>query len=121
MTGKIVEALSAESHKKLVPAYYEVSLKTKYSRDEESVRMLDLIFEGVVYDFGLLYAIPTFDIYQTILLNESDPNTLASQIEKNQAKAEKALQKILDLYDEIDWTCGNMDKSNDKKTSNKNI
>jgi hypothetical protein len=102
MTGKIIEALSAESYKQLVPAYYEVALKTKYSRDEESVRMLDLIFEGVVYDFGLLYAIPTFDIYQTILCNTQDPSTFASQIEKNQVKAENALQKILDLYDAID-------------------
>jgi len=102
MTGKIVEALAAESHKTLVPAYYEVALKTKYSRDEESVRMLDLIFEGVVYDFGLLYAIPTFDIYQTILLAGKDSSTFASTIEKNQAKAEKKLQDILDLYDSID-------------------
>ncbi|MCL2098935.1 MAG: hypothetical protein FWH24_00680 [Oscillospiraceae bacterium] len=102
MSGAVIEVLSAESHKKLVPAYYEVSLKTKYSRDEESVRMLDLIFEGVVYDFGLLYAIQTFDIYQTILCNEADPGTFASQIERNQARAETALQRVLDLYDEID-------------------
>ena len=102
MTGKIVEALAAESYKQLVPAYYEVALKTKYSRDEESVRMLDLIFDGVVYDFGLLYAIPTFDIYQTLLCNAKDGSTFASTIEKNQAKAEKKLQDILDLYDSID-------------------
>ena len=102
MTGKIVEALAAESDKTLVPAYYEVALKTKYSRDEESVRMLDLIFDGVVYDFGLLYAIPTFDIYQTLLLAGKGGDTFASTVEKNQAKAEKKLQDILDLYDEIE-------------------
>jgi hypothetical protein len=102
MTGKIVEALAAESHKQLVPAYYEVALKTKYSRDEESVRMLDLIFEGVVYDFGLLYAIPTFDIYQTLLCNAKDASTFASEVEKNRVKAEKKLQDILDLYDTIE-------------------
>jgi hypothetical protein len=102
MTGKIIETLSAESHKQLVPAYYEVALKIKYSRDEESVRMLDLIFEGVVYDFGLLYNIPTFDIYQEILVNERDPGTFASLVERTQPRAETALQRILDLYDEID-------------------
>ena len=102
MTGKIVEALAAESRKTLVPAYYEVSLKTKYSRDEESVRMLDLIFDGVVYDFGLLYAVPTFDIYQTLLLDGKDGSTFASTIEKNQARAEKKLQSVLDLYANIE-------------------
>ena len=102
MTGKITEALASESRKQLVPAYYEVALKTKYSRDEESVKMLDLIFEGVVYDFGLLYALPTFDVYQTLLLEGKDGSTFASFIEKNQPKAEKKLQDILDLYDIIE-------------------
>jgi len=102
MTGKIVEALAAESHKHLVPAYYEVALKTKYSRDEESVRMLDLIFDGVVYDFGLLYAIPSFDIYQTLLCAGKGADTFASEVEKASTRAEKKLQDILDLYDEID-------------------
>ena len=100
-TGKIIEALCAESYKQLVPAYYEVALKTKYSRDEESVRMLDLISAGVVYDFGLLYNIPTFDAYQSLLLDKKDPSTFASFIEKNQPKAETKLQKILDLYASI--------------------
>ncbi|MCL2097123.1 MAG: extracellular solute-binding protein [Oscillospiraceae bacterium] len=102
MTGSVIEALSAESHKQLVPAYYEVALKIKYSRDEESVRMLDLIFDGVVYDFALLYNINTFDIYQTILRDERDPNTFASQIERDQPRAESALERILDLYAGID-------------------
>ncbi|MCL2774694.1 MAG: hypothetical protein FWD71_15305 [Oscillospiraceae bacterium] len=100
-TGKIIEALCAESYKQLVPAYYEVSLKTKYSRDDESVKMLDLISAGVVYDFGLLYDIPTFDVYQTLLVDAKTPDTFASYIEKNQPKAEKKLQDILDLYDSI--------------------
>jgi len=102
MTGKIVEALAAESYKQLVPAYYEVALKTKYSRDEESVRMLDLIFEGVVYDFGLLYALPTFDIYQALLSAGKSGETFASEIEKQRVRAEKKLQDILDLYDSIE-------------------
>ena len=102
MTGKIVEALSAESRRQLVPAYYEVALKTKYSRDEESVQMLDLIFDGVVYDFGLLYAIPTFDIYQTFLSGNRDPGTFTSYIESNEDKAKAKLQDVIDLYESID-------------------
>lgn len=101
MTGKIVEALSAQSRKLLVPAYYEVALKIKYSRDEESVQMLDLIFDGVVYDFGLLYNVPMFDIYQTFLLAKKDPSTFTSYIEANQEKTKKKLDAILELYGRI--------------------
>jgi len=102
MTGKIIEALCAESRKQLVPAYYEVALKTKYSRDEESVQMLDLIFEGVVYDFGLIYNLPMFDIYQTFLSSRRDPSTFTSYIESNEERAKAKLQEILAMYENID-------------------
>ncbi|MGM9625147.1 MAG: hypothetical protein ACI3XM_05510, partial [Eubacteriales bacterium] len=54
-TGIIIEALSAESLYTLTPAYYEVTLKTKLSRDEESAEMLDIIFENRVFDIGAMY------------------------------------------------------------------
>ena len=54
-TGIIIEALSAESMYTLTPAYYDVSLKTKYVRDSESSDMLDIIFANRVFDLGLVY------------------------------------------------------------------
>ncbi|MBQ7932782.1 MAG: hypothetical protein IJ334_17465 [Clostridia bacterium] len=54
-TGIIIEALSAESMYTLTPAYYDITLKTKLSRDEESAAMLDLIFENRVFDIGAMY------------------------------------------------------------------
>ena len=55
MVSIIVEALNCESYKQVVPAYYEISLKNRYSRDEESSRMLDLLMECRVFDFGFLH------------------------------------------------------------------
>lgn len=46
----VMEALNSESYKLLIPAYYETAVKTKYTYDEESAEMLDLIFSNVVYD-----------------------------------------------------------------------
>ena len=37
MAGAVLEAMSSESSKTVVPSYYEVALKSKYSRDSESV------------------------------------------------------------------------------------
>ncbi len=53
-TGAITEALCAYSAKDVIPAFYEVSLKTKYSRDEESEEMMDLIKDSIIYDVGYL-------------------------------------------------------------------
>ncbi len=54
-TGVILEALSAESMYGLTEAYYEKTLKSKGSRDEESAAMLDLIFASRVFDLGFMY------------------------------------------------------------------
>ncbi len=58
----IIEAMACESKNVLIPAYYEDSLKSKYSRDVQSEKMLDLIFENRVYDLG--------DTYWTKLLRD---------------------------------------------------
>lgn len=51
-TGAILEAMSSTSYTTVVPAYYEVALKGKYTRDETSVEMLNIIFGNRVYDLG---------------------------------------------------------------------
>lgn len=53
--GVIIEALCAESYKTVVPAYYDVALKLKGTRDDESIEMLDKIVDSRVFDFGFIY------------------------------------------------------------------
>lgn len=54
-TGIITEALCAESYKKVIPAYYETALKTKYTRDDESIAMIDKVVNSRVFDLGYVY------------------------------------------------------------------
>ena len=72
--GVIAEALNAESWKRVVPAYYDISLKYKGARDEQSVAMLDLIVEGRIFDFGYVYGgtSPAFWIQNLLELNMYD-------------------------------------------------
>jgi hypothetical protein len=92
LTGLFIEAISAESKYLLQPAYYEVMLTTKLTRDNESAEMLDIIFSsriydnGEIYDFGgiggdLIYMTMTFDrnIASTYAKKEK---MIAKQIEK---------------------------------------
>lgn len=51
-TGAITEALCAYGSKYVIPAFYDVSLKTKHSRDDESSEMMDIIKKSIVYDVG---------------------------------------------------------------------
>ncbi|MBQ8759574.1 MAG: carbohydrate ABC transporter substrate-binding protein [Clostridia bacterium] len=53
-TGAITEALAAYGSQYVLPAFYDVSLKTKYSRDDESKYMMDIIHDSTVFDIGYL-------------------------------------------------------------------
>jgi len=52
MAGVILEALSCESAKSVIPAYYDLTLQGKIARDNESSEMLDIIFGNRVFDWG---------------------------------------------------------------------
>ncbi|MCL2813953.1 MAG: hypothetical protein FWD23_05075 [Oscillospiraceae bacterium] len=101
MVGIITEALSAESYNLVTPAYYEVALKIKYSRDEESVQMLDLIKSGIKYDFGYIY-----DGWQGVAFGLQEmfagqKKDFASYYEKKERSALKYYNKIIDMYYEF--------------------
>jgi len=54
-TGIIIEALSAETYREVVPEVMNIVLQSKYARDEASYEMLELILDGRVYTFGYIY------------------------------------------------------------------
>lgn len=55
MIGAVMEAMGEYSYKYVVPAYYDVTLKVKGTRDENSIEMLDITFDGRVVDFAFVY------------------------------------------------------------------
>jgi len=95
MIGTILEVLKAESAKTVIPAYYEVALKTKFARDEESSEMLDLIFENRIYDLG--------DTYWSALLRDGmfldmfsrDNRNLASELERIEPRINAELDRVI--------------------------
>ncbi len=50
--GAMLEAMGTESLKNVIPTYYEINLKSKYSRDEISSQMFDVIRESRSFDLG---------------------------------------------------------------------
>lgn len=53
--GLVIEALAMESQKRVTPEFYDIQLKYRDSRDDESARMLDLIFATRSFDLGPIY------------------------------------------------------------------
>lgn len=93
--GFMLELLSAESMYDVMPLYIEVSAKTKYTYDEESAEMLDISFNNLIFDLGIIYNWGGFsDVFRsTIPLNRK--NELASIYASSESKALTAMEKTV--------------------------
>ena len=98
-TGVILEALAAESAKNVVPVYYDIALKTKFARDDESAEMLDLIFANRVFDWGT--TIWDGFIRNGVFVNiyAKRPEALVSELEKMQPKIQKEIDKLIEAFE----------------------
>ena len=97
-TSIVLEALSAESRYTLKPAYYDVALTRKYTRDDESNDMLDIIFNSRVYDIGAVYSFAgAFGTYMSMYRAE-DRNSV-SLYEKNETKMQAAIDKLVKVFE----------------------
>ena len=54
LAGRMLEDMAYQSYVSVRPAYYDVTLKIKFARDEQSPEMLDIIFDKLIIDPVLL-------------------------------------------------------------------
>lgn len=108
MTGVLLEAMSAESMYTLIPAFYDTVLKEKSARDPDSVEMLDIIINNMVFDVGDYYNLADFPDYflritgsAHLLGRDQRTSDIASFWKKKQKGTEVALKKLVKVID--DW------------------
>jgi hypothetical protein len=96
IAGALMEAMACETHNSVIPAYYESSLKDKFSRDPDTAEMLDLIFNTRVYDLGDTI---WFASIRAPYTNEfvKGNNTLVSFTEKNEKSINSIIEKAVKL------------------------
>ncbi|MBO4366425.1 MAG: hypothetical protein J5843_02075, partial [Clostridia bacterium] len=99
IAGTVLEALGAETYRTLLPVWYEEALKVKYSRDDLSSQMLDIIHDNLhtnfIYAFtGMLENIG-FE-FRTIVSENAD---YVSHMEKKVKIITKKLDKLNEMFD----------------------
>jgi len=89
--GALLDGFAFFSHRDVIPVYIDLIVKSKFTRDEESVDMLNIIFDSAIYDLGVGAWSGTFknQYTQNIFLPRS--TDVASLNEKITPAAEKAL------------------------------
>jgi ABC-type glycerol-3-phosphate transport system substrate-binding protein len=93
-TGIILETLCYESVDTVLKAYYEVLLKTKISRDNESEEMLDLMFSHRFYNIAEVFY--NADIHAPLngsSLSKNKNGDIVSWIDKNRGRIDRAIGK----------------------------
>ncbi|MBR5869887.1 MAG: carbohydrate ABC transporter substrate-binding protein [Clostridia bacterium] len=100
-TGTIMEAMAEVSKYTLTPAYYDVALKGKFIRDEESAEMLDIILAQRAYDLGMIFNWGSMFSTITGMSTSKNPD-FASLYAKNEKSTNKAIEKFIDALESLE-------------------
>lgn len=98
----VLEALCSESWKRVKPAYYETTLRTKIMKDPDSAEMLDLCIEKIHIDAGIIYteALSSFhSVFRDIM--GSKKNSVVSRYKSTTRSTKRALQKMQDKLSKL--------------------
>lgn len=94
MMGRILEDTAYYSYKHVRPAFMETSLYTKFTRDERSRDMLDIIINSARYDIALVSGNPLLDDLRA-MLTSLDSGKVASTMESKMALYQKNLDSTV--------------------------
>ncbi len=103
MSAVYLENISYDGYREIIPAYYETTLKDKYSRDDTVQEMLDIIRSGSTIYFGYVYNsafAPGTSKVIADLLSPSAQTEPASYFEIYGGAWEEQLKILIDM---IEW------------------
>ena len=99
--SKVIETMAVLSGKSVIPTYYDLVLKRKTVRDEESAGMLDIIFSNRIYDLSCYYEkLGLMHVFQQAV-NEKN-TSFSSRYTSAAKKAEKELVRIVGKIEDIE-------------------
>jgi len=98
-TGIITEALCITSNEMVVPTYYEIVLKDKMSRDAESTKMIDIIRDSLIFDFGYLHSNALGGVGHVFVGRvRANANDIVSTYDGKEPTYLANLEKLMEVY-----------------------
>lgn len=96
-TGIILEDMAFYSSELVRPAFYDIMLKSKFARDNDSARMLDIILSRTTVDLALIMKNSGIDIDNLMRTAATKGTTdILSTIAANEQKYNTILDKAVD-------------------------
>ncbi|MBQ3636926.1 MAG: hypothetical protein II953_01060 [Clostridia bacterium] len=98
--GAVLEVLSSETWRIVMPAWYETSLKIKYSRDNIAAQIIDLIHDSTTTNFIYAYSNPLSGTGQIMREMVANNNTdYASAVARKEKVSKKSLDRVIAAYE----------------------
>ena len=103
--GTILESMSAEGYRQVTPAYFEVALKNRYTKDQTSKEMVDLIKQSMILDFAYVYGADKWwsrSLYHLLSGKDKDASKdYASYYQSMLPEAEARVDKVTSAFEEM--------------------
>ncbi|MBR6426254.1 MAG: hypothetical protein IKS28_00355, partial [Clostridia bacterium] len=107
MSTAVLEALGSQSYKDVTPEYFDVMLKTRYSRDEKAAEMMNIIKNSVWVTFDSLYnesiGYPWHYLRYMMMAGNKNFNSFWAMCEDGyEQNYESTISKIIELESQFD-------------------
>ncbi len=100
-TGILLEAMAAESHYTTRPAYIETAIKSRYAQDENTTKVMDIIFDNTFYNLGLFFNLG--DMHSLLIkIVENGENNIASSYKSIESAAQKDLDDLIEFFNKAE-------------------
>ena len=99
LVSAIMTELSAETYYSMTPQIYDIVVKTKNVRDDQSADMADLVIRNHIYDmaYANMGTFTTYSVFYRDALAGNKPE-ISSILAKAETREQKALDKLIDKY-----------------------
>lgn len=105
LCGAVLESLSIEAYRTVIPAWYEVALKSKHADTERDADMIDVIYNSIDTSFIMIAdkLLGTGSFFWTMLgQSKKTPGEFASYYEKQAKTFDKKWASMLDAFAELE-------------------
>lgn len=105
----VLEVLCRETYVQVLPEYYESSLKIKYTRDNSSAQMIDIIHDNFGNGFPLAFSNGLSGIFLNTTFNAAiaaNSTDFASKYKSLEKAATKLLEKMIENCQEMEAEMG---------------
>jgi hypothetical protein len=103
--------MSAEGYRQVTPTYFEVALKNRYTKDQTSKEMVDLIKQSMILDFTYVYGGNAWwtDTLRDLIAGAEPNKDYASYYRMKLPAAESRVTKVTEAFEKMLESKNNQD------------